>query len=214
MKKYNFIILLSFLVCAIILKTDNVYSSLPLIGKTIVLDSGHGGVDPGTVYENIYEKDINLSIALKLEEELIKLGATVILTRDGDYDLSSPGATWRKMSDFDNRISLINNSGANIYLSIHMNYLNDSSYGGTGVFYDSDIKLAETVQTYVNEAFGYTREIKEIPSDTYMYSKLEIPGILIECGFLSNYTDRTNFLDDEYISEFSKVVAEALVYYF
>ncbi len=67
----------------------------------------HGGVDPGTVYGDVYEKDINLDISLFLEEELAKLGASVILTREGDYDLSSPNASLRKRSDFDNRIKLM-----------------------------------------------------------------------------------------------------------
>lgn len=215
MKKYNFIMLLFFILLAFLFKLDNVEASLPLIGKTIILDAGHGGVDPGTVYEDIYEKDINLNIVLSLEEELIKLGAVVILTRDGDYDLSSPGVTARKQSDFDNRIDLINSSGANLYISIHMNYLNDSSCGGTGVFYLSDnYDLAFSFQTTINEYFGFTREVKEIPSTTYMYSKLNVPGILIECGFLSNSTDRTNFLNSEYVNEYASVLAKAIVNFY
>ena len=82
-----------------------------LIGKVIILDCGHGGKDKGTSAEDVYESDINLSIVLKLKEELIKQGVNVILTRDGDYDLSTPNASRRKKSDFDNRINLINESG-------------------------------------------------------------------------------------------------------
>lgn len=128
--------------------------------------------------------------------------------------MSSPGVTWRKQSDFDNRINLINSSGADIYLSIHMNYLNNASYGGTSVFYYSDENLAEIIQTSVNDYFGFKREIKEIPNTTYMYSKLSIPGVLIECGFLSNYNDRSNFQNEEYIYEYTKVIAESLIEYF
>ena len=101
-----------------------VRASLPLTGKTIVLDIGHGGDDPGTSYQNVLEKDLNLAIGLELEKELSKNGASIILTREGDYDLASPDANRRKKSDFDNRIDLINNSNANIYLSFHIqNYL-------------------------------------------------------------------------------------------
>lgn len=206
--------LLIFICFASFFKINTVYSSLPLLGKIVVVDSGHGGVDPGSVYEDIYEKDINLEISKKIEEELIKLGATVIMTRDGDYDLSSPGATWRKTSDFNNRIDLINNSGAHIYLSIHMNYLNNANYGDTGIFYYDDKELAEIVQDYINENLDMSRVVKEIPINTYMYSKLNIPGILVECGFLSNYTDRTNFQNEIYQAEFAKLIAESLINYF
>ena len=63
-------------------------SILPLFGKVIYLDPGHGGPDPGAVWGNIYESQINLEISLKLQEELEKNGAIVYLTRYGDYDLS------------------------------------------------------------------------------------------------------------------------------
>ena len=69
---------------------------LPLTGKIIYIDPGHGGIDPGSIYKNIYEKDINLSICLKLKKELEKSGAQVYLTRDGDYDLSTPNTSTRK----------------------------------------------------------------------------------------------------------------------
>ncbi len=73
-------------------------NSLPILGKVIYLDPGHGGIDGGAQYKDIYEKDINLSISLKLEKELSSLGAIVYLTRDGDYDLSVPNTINRKRS--------------------------------------------------------------------------------------------------------------------
>jgi len=121
-KRYKIIITILLLISAIFINKE-VQALLPLSGKVIIVDAGHGGVDPGTTKDNIYEKDINLAISKYLELELSKSGASVILTRDGDYDLSYPDARWRKKSDFDNRINLINNSKANLYLSIHLNYL-------------------------------------------------------------------------------------------
>ena len=107
---------------------------MPLSGKTIIIDAGHGGLDPGTTNNTIYEKDINLAISKALEIELSKVGASVLLTREDDYDLSTPNARWRKKSDFDNRILKINESKADLYLSIHLNYLTDRSYFGPQVF--------------------------------------------------------------------------------
>ncbi len=133
MKRIIFIFLLCF-----ILFITTIKASLPLSGKLIIIDVGHGSKDNGTSYNNILEKELNFNISKKLEEQLIKNGASVILTREGDYDLSSPNSKQRKRSDFNNRIELINNSNADMYLSIHINYLNNTSYSGSQVFYYGD----------------------------------------------------------------------------
>ena len=99
-----------------------------LIGKKIIIDVGHGGKDSGTVYENIKEKDLNLSIGLKLRDSLIKNGVYVEMVREGDYDLAVPNAIKRKRSDFDNRIKMINESNADMYISLHINYLDNAKY--------------------------------------------------------------------------------------
>ena len=175
----------------------------------------HGNKDPGTVVGDIYEKDINLKIALKLENELKKEGVKVILTRDGDYDLAYPKASYRNKSDFDNRIKIINNSGADVYLSIHLNYLDDSKYFGPQVFYDKDNKdLAEIFQQTFNKELNTKREIKKIPSSTYMYDKLKIKGLLIECGFLSNKEEREKLQTNEYQQKLVSIMVKALNGYY
>ena len=156
-----------------------------LVGKVIVIDIGHGGKDSGTVYKDIKEKDINLSIGLKLKKELIKYGVEVIMTREGDYDLSSPNAFRRKKSDFDNRIKLINESNADMYISIHINYLDNAKYYGSQVFYTEDnLELAGVIQSEMIEQLKSPLKERELDNDIYMYKKLDIPGVLIECGYL------------------------------
>lgn len=191
-----------------------VRASLPLTGKTIILDIGHGGDDPGTSYQNILEKDLNLAIGLELEKELSRNGAIVILTREGDYDLSSPNAHRRKKSDFDNRIDLINKSKANVYLSIHINYLEDTSYYGGQIFYygEDNKKLAEFLQSEFN-TISYPRSIKPMPN-IYMYRRLKIPGVLVECGFISNKKEREKLITPAYQKEIAKVLTQGLVNYF
>lgn len=214
MKKY-FYVLFTFFLSTLILYALKVEAIMPLTGKTIVIDPGHGFKDPGTSYGKIYEKDINLNISLFLEKELGALGANVILTRDGDYDLSIPNANYRKRSDFNNRIKLINESNADMYLSIHLNYLSDASYYGPQVFYNKDNKeLAEIMQKIMNEELKGKREIKKIPSDTYMYSKLNVPGILIECGFLSNGIERNKLITEEYQKKIAETIAKGVLAYF
>ena len=144
------------------------------------------------------------------------MGATVLLTRDGDYDLSSPNAKWRKKSDFDNRISLINNSKANLYLSIHLNYLTNSAYSGAQVFYNNENnqKIANIIQNELNKKLNNNRNIKKIPNTTYMYDKLTIPGVLIECGFLSNPNELKLLTNSNYQQKIAIIIKDALIKYF
>lgn len=209
MKKIIIVLLMCF-----ILSITFVHATLPLQGKYIVIDVGHGGKDAGTSYGDILEKDLNLSIANKLKDELIRNGASVIMTREGDYDLSSPGIDRRKKSDFDNRIKLINDSHANMYLSIHINYLEDSSYSGGQIFYygEKNKKLAEKIQEQFN-TIAYPRSIKNMPN-IYMYKKLSIPGVLVECGFISNANERKKLQDEKYQQEIANAITNGVINYF
>lgn len=213
--KYYWKILSLFVIVFLLMYGIPVRASLPLQGKVIVVDAGHGGKDPGTVYKDIYEKDINLSISLYLEEYLSEYGATVVLTRDSDNDLSYGETDHRKKTDFDNRIKIINNKYIDMYLSIHLNYLTNKKYYGAQVFYNKDNEnLAKSIQEYLNNNLETDREIKEIPSSTYMYKKLEKRGVLIECGFLSNSSERSKLITEEYQRKVAKVIAEAIVNYY
>ena len=146
-----------------------------------------------------------------MEKELSKLGATVLLTREGDYDLSNANAIWRKKSDFDNRIKIINENSADFYLSIHLNYLDDSYYSGIQVFGTNDnLELAKQVQNNLNKKLNSNREAKKIPTNTYMYSKLNPNGLLIECGFLSNRKERNLLITEEYQKKVAKEIATSV----
>ena len=211
--KNKCICLFLFLFLALLFTIPFASANAPLNGKTILIDIGHGGVDPGTVVGTTYEKDINLKIGLALREELKRLGVNVLMTREGDYDLSTPKSSSRKRSDFDHRITYINHSDANYYVSIHLNYLSDPSYYGPQVFYSDVLKenkdIALQVQEYLNSKLSSHRDIKKISNSIYMYSKLDIPGVLVECGFLSNANERKKLLSDDYVKLFAKYLAEA-----
>lgn len=209
MKKI-FLLLISILLLTVL----KVRAGLPLQGKLIILDIGHGSKDVGTSYQNIYEKDINLSIGKVLEKELIKSGASVILTREGDYDLSSPNAKRRKKSDFDNRIKLINKSKGDLYISLHTNYLEDQKYQGPQTFYlnDENKNIALKIQARLN-TLGHPREVKKMP-DVYMYKNLKIKGVLLEVGFISNAEERSKLIDSEYQKVLSKNITLGIIDYF
>ena len=120
----------------------------------------------------------------------------------------------RKKSDFDNRIKIINESKANYYFSIHLNYLENSKYFGPQVFYNNQTKnnkiIAEHIQKNLNQALKTDREVKKIPSKTYMYDKLKIDGVLIECGFLSNPQERNLLKSKDYQKKFAKILAKSI----
>lgn len=209
--------LLFLLVLIIILSIFNVNATsltFPLIGKIIYLDAGHGGIDNGATVNNVNEKNINLEIVYKLKDALTNAGATVYLTRKDDNDLSNKNALYRKKSDFDNRIKLINNSNADLYISIHQNIYQNKKYSGPQVFYVKNNKqLAQTIQNTLNKYLNTNRKIKTI-NNTYMYRLLNKPGVLIECGFLSNDNERNKLLNDNYQTRLSKIITEAIITYF
>lgn len=209
------LLLLLFLIIIISIFNVNASSlTFPLLGKTIYLDAGHGGVDNGATVNNVKEKDLNLQIVYKLKETLTSAGATVLLTRKDDNDISNPNALYRKKSDFDNRIKLINNSNADLYISIHQNLYQNKKYSGPQVFYVKDNqKLAEIIQNALNKYLNTKRKVKTI-NNTYMYKLLNKKGILIECGFISNDNERYKLKTEEYQLKLSKIITEGIITYY
>lgn len=208
--KKNIIILLIILNICLILPTKALERKMILNNITIVIDPGHGAKDIGTSYQSIYEKDINLDISKKLKKELENYGATVILTREDDYDLSTPNANRRKKSDFDNRIKLINDINPKLVISIHQNYYKDSKYKGTQIFYKDNKELAEYLQKNINK----DRQAKKISNTLYMYNKINTEVLLIECGFISNPTDRKNLTNEKYKTKYTKDLSSQIKNYF
>jgi N-acetylmuramoyl-L-alanine amidase len=195
---------------------NNSQYNLELLGKVIYIDPGHGGKDPGTIYKDIYEKDINLEICLKLQKVLESEGAIVYLTRYGDYDLSNNSYS-RKKSDLNNRAKIINESGADIYISIHLNSISSSTWRGAQVFYDDvnekNIEIANLFQEQLKKDLKTTRKVKEI-NNMLMNRKIKIPGILIEAGFLSNPNDRYLLKQEDYQYKICNSIRESLIKYF
>lgn len=198
------------------INANNSQYNLDLLGKVIYIDPGHGGKDPGTIYKDIYEKDINLEICLKLQKVLESEGAIVYLTRYGDYDLSNNSYS-RKKSDLNNRAKIINESGADIYISIHLNSISSSTWRGAQVFYDDvnekNIDIANLFQEQLKQDLKTTRKVKEI-STMLMNRKIKIPGILIEAGFLSNPNDRYLLRQDDYQYKICNSIRNGLIKYF
>ena len=218
MKKIYSLFLIIVFICTISFVNANVKKSdMVLLGKVIYLDAGHGGPDPGTIYKNIYEKDINLSIVKKLQTILEEEGAIVYLTRYDDYDLSKNYTGSRKKSDLNNRAKIINESGADLYISIHLNSISSSTWSGTQVFYDDvndkNHDLAILMQKQLKADLKTNREVKEI-STMLMNRKITVPGLLIEVGFLSNPNDRYKLQKSDYQYKIAESIKRGIIKYF
>ena len=213
MRKYYIGILLTILLFSItFVSANSIKSDLLLLGKVIYLDPGHGGTDPGAVYKDIYEKDITLSICKKLKELLENEGAIVYMTRYDDYDLSDSTYN-RKRRDLNNRTKAINEAMPDVYISIHLNSMNSTTWAGAQVFYDdvnkNNKKLAEILQANINNK----RSIKEI-NNILMNRKIKVPGVLIEVGFLSNPNDRYLLKNQDYQYKLSNKIKDSIIKYF
>ena len=190
---------------------------IDLLGKVIYIDAGHGGLDPGAMYKNIKEKDINLSLSLKLEDVLSHYGAIVYQTRYGDYDLSVTNTINRKRSDLSRRSNIINKSQCDLFVSIHLNAENSETWSGPQVFYDDinseNEEIAKIIQEELNKELKSHREYK-ITNDMYLQKRIERPGVLIEVGFLSNPNDRYLLQKDEYQDKVVNTISKAIIKYF
>ena len=218
MNKFKILlIILLFLIIFTISKTYAIDNEKTLFGKTIYLDPGHGGIDSGTTYKNIYEKDINLLLCQKLRDELQLKGATVYLTRETDKDLALNNAKNRKRSDLISRAYLINKTKPDMYISIHVNHLSNTKYKGLQIFYNSRNKenkiMAESLTKYIKEKTWNVRPSK-MNNTYYMYKNISPPGVLIEVGFLSNPDDRYRLTHEEYQNKIISNLTYSIEKYF
>ena len=172
--------------------------------RVIVIDAGHGGVDPGKIGVNgVHEKDINLQIALLLEKYFATQGIQVIMTRRTDDGLYSEDSANKKSEDMKKRVALIEEYDADVLISIHQNSFTDSRSKGAQVFYYADSteseKLAKTVQQQLIQGVDTenTRAAKA-NSDYYMLKKSPSLAIICECGFLSNPEECEKLCTPEY----------------
>lgn len=189
--------------------------TLPLLGIVITIDPGHGGRDPGTMYNSIKEKDLNLEISKALEKELTKNGAIVYMIRTSDINLSSIYDSKKKRGDLYRRLLKIKENKSDLYLSIHINWYQSSAHKGAEVLYNSINKnnkiLADAIMNEFKTNQKSKREIKK--TNLYMYKNITIPGVLIETGYLSNPTERRLLQSESYQKELAKSITNGVKNY-
>ncbi|MBI2914447.1 MAG: N-acetylmuramoyl-L-alanine amidase [Firmicutes bacterium] len=188
-----------------------------LTGKLIVLDPGHGGIDVGaTGPSGTREKNNTLATAWKLKAALESAGATVILTRTGDYE---PGASWIGLSNstalLRERARIANSAGAHVFISIHNDGNTNPSVNGTTTYYYSapSYYLAQAVQEELVWAFG-SRNIGVIPRGFLVIKEAAMPAILVELGFITNWEEENLLRSDWYQQVAAKAIVSGLSRYF
>lgn len=227
LKKQNISVVLA-VVLAVLIATFAISSPMIVYAvrevknvPTIVIDAGHGGADAGVVGKTtgVRESDLNLEIALMLGEMLKGAGYNVVYTRTSDVMLNDVQANTRKRRDMFSRAQIINNAGADVVVSIHMNYYPSSSRRGAQTFFErkdeKSFALATIVQDELNELnlANTQRTYSPLTADKYILSCSSAASIIVECGFLSNPADEQLLISSTYQLALAEKIAQGLANY-
>lgn len=191
------------------------HTMLPVDQKTIVLDAGHGGWDPGKVGSGgVDEKEINLAIMERLQQYLEQGGAVVMITRGTDEALGK-----NKKADMAERKAIANESGGDILVSVHQNSFPSNRAAGAQVFYHKQSPAGKRLGELVQESLrsnvdSENRRQVKANSDYYILRTTEIPAVIVECGFLSNGGEEKKLNDPSYQDQLAWAIYLGIVEYF
>lgn len=210
------VLVLLYLVCNTIAKPLEesvlVATEQRLSGLVIVVDAGHGGRDNGADVQGIVEDEINLEVAFALKEVLELSGAEVILTRDADYDLASSDAINRKKEDLNKRIEMIEAEDVALFISIHMNKYGNSAVSGAQVFYRANDKSSKLLASLLQDQFKDLKSSKlATVGNYYILNQSTTPGVLVECGFMSNSNELRLLQEETYQTKLAYAIYRGIV---
>lgn len=194
-------------------------ASLPLAGRVIVIDPGHGGIDPGCHMGEATEKEISLDVGLMLAERLKREGADVFVTRTEDVELSSYGRTQRTRHgrDLEARVLLAESYKGEIFVSLHVNAAKSGAMGGGMVFYhrgsEQSRRLAQNILARLKEVVPGNQNAS-LPADFYVLRHAKMPAVLVEMGFLTHRDDRALLLSAAGKERLAQAVAQGIFDYF
>ena len=192
-----------------------VAQSAPVIREhSIIIDAGHGGVDGGaTSCSGVLEKQLNLQIALRLEELMHLLGYQTVMIRTTDVSVYTEGETIaaKKVSDLKERVRIVNSTDNAVLISIHQNTYPSSQYNGAQVFYAAgkgSQQLAEQLQSaFISTVNPGSKRSSKKADGVYLMQNIDCTGVLVECGFISNPTEEAKLRDPEYQKKLCCVIA-------
>ncbi|PLS10350.1 N-acetylmuramoyl-L-alanine amidase CwlD [Neobacillus cucumis] len=195
--------------------------NLPLSGKIILLDAGHGGPDGGAESGETLEKDIALEITKNVRDFLQQQGALVIMTREKDEDLADPdtrGYSRRKVEDLKKRLKMINHTDIDLFVSIHLNAIPSSRWSGAQTFYaphyKENARAAKFIQEELRRNLENTERKAKPINQVYILKNAKKPGVLVEVGFLSNPRERSLLKKESYQEKVSASINNGILRYF
>ncbi|GAB6137601.1 N-acetylmuramoyl-L-alanine amidase family protein [Halanaerobaculum tunisiense] len=179
--------------------------------KTIVIDAGHGGIDPGTHKEGVLEKDINLAIAHKLVQKLDKGNIKLIMTRKEDKLYQDD-----RNKDIIQRAKIANQQEVDLLVSIHVNSFPSANSFGGQTFYAAEDKESKKLAAAIQEQLikiqpDNYRQIKT--GSYYLLRKTDIPAVIVEVGFISNPQDRKRINDPQEQAKIAQAIAQGIINY-
>lgn len=186
-----------------------------------IIDPGHGGIDGGaTSCTGVPESQFNLEIALRLNDFMRILGHETVMIRTTDKSVYTSGSSIaaQKVSDLKQRVKMVNETENGILVSIHQNIFSDGRYSGGQVFYAPD-EVSREVAASLQKAFvrelnpGSNRKCKKADG-IYLMEHISQPGVLIECGFLSNIEEEGRLRSKDYQQKLCAVIAVTLSSHF
>lgn len=185
----------------------------------VVVDAGHGGTDPGKVgVDGSLEKDINLAVAERLKTYLEQDDVKVIMTRETDTGLYSETDSRKKMADMKKRCEIIEESGADLVVSIHQNSYHEESVSGGQVFYYRDSSKGKALAEVLQDRFDYVlgdqnRRLPKANGNYYLLLHVKCPIVIVECGFLSNWKEAALLNSGEYQDKLAYTIHMGIMEY-
>ena len=185
----------------------------------VVVDAGHGGTDPGKVgVDGSLEKDINLAVAERLKTYLEQDDVKVIMTRETDTGLYSEADSRKKMADMKKRCEIIEESGADLVVSIHQNSYHEEPVSGGQVFYYRDSSKGKALAEILQDRFDYVlgdqnRRLPKANGNYYLLLHVKCPIVIVECGFLSNRKEAALLNSGEYQDKLAYTIHMGIMEY-
>lgn len=199
----------------------------PLGGLTIVVDAGHGGIDGGASKGDVIESEITLKIAQRVERQLKRMGAKVVMTRSTEGDVLSEHAPSeqfnstreRKREDLFLRETIVEEAEADLFITIHANAIPNSKWRGAQIFYHKEghphsEHLAKEIQSSIREKLQNTDREALVIQQVYLLKKVKAPSVLIETGFISNDEERELLLDVKYQEKMADAIVRGIENYY
>ena len=193
--------------------------------KIVILDPGHGGEDPGAVSEfnGVREKEINFYIASKVKELLEAENYTIIMTREDDtlkYAEGTTGVTQKRKQDLIRRKKMMDESGADIVVSIHLNKFPQEKYFGAQAFFPPNSPESKTAAELIQKSLRENvdpinkREAMLKKAEIIILKNLKTPTVIVECGFLSNEQEEKKLANVEYQDKIALAIKEGIINYY